>query len=76
MKALKYINKYFKKYRTKLLVGIVITIIARVFSLVLPPYVNKSIAAVENFVLSTAPDLDTAKAKLIEYIMIIIGAAL
>ena len=76
MKALKYINKYFRKYRTKLLVGIVITIIARVFSLVLPPYINKSIAAVENFVLSTAPDLDTAKAKLIEYIIIIIGAAL
>lgn len=76
MKALKYINKYFRKYRTKLLLGIVITIIARVFSLVLPPYINKSIAAVENFVLSTAPDLDIAKAKLIEYIIIIIGAAL
>lgn len=76
MRALRYINKYFRKYRTKLLIGIIITVIARVFSLILPPYINKSIAAVENFVLHADTDLSAVRLKLIEYIIIIIGAAL
>ncbi len=77
MKALQYINKYFKKYRGKLLIGVIITIIARIFSLILPPYVNKSIAALENFFLHDAnPSRSDVEAKLIEYIIIIIGAAI
>ncbi len=76
MTELKYINKYFKKYRLKLLLGVVITIIARVFSLVLPPYINKSISAVEDFIASEATDNTVVKGLLIDYILIIVGAAL
>ena len=75
MKELKHLNKYFKKYWLKLLVGIIITIIARLFQLVMPSYVNKIISVVEQFIreeLATA----TAKELLQEYILIIIGAAL
>ena len=75
MKELKYLNKYLKKYWLKLFAGIVITIIARIFSLVMPSYVNKSIVAVEDFI-SDSISKSEAKDVLLEYILIIIGAAL
>ncbi|TMU57227.1 ABC transporter ATP-binding protein [Flagellimonas algicola] len=75
MKELKHLNKYFKKYWFKLLIGIIITIIARVFSLIMPSYVNKSIQAVEAFVGNTLSKGE-AKEILFGYILIIIGAAL
>ncbi|WP_268223710.1 ABC transporter ATP-binding protein [Sinomicrobium oceani] len=76
MKELKYINKYFKKYKAKLLIGIIITIIARIFSLVMPPYISKSIATVEQFLKAENPDKDALQSTLLTYILIIIGSAL
>lgn len=75
MKELKHLNKYFRKYWFKLFLGILITIIARVFSLIMPSYVNKSIQAVEGFIAKTI-SLTEAKGLLFEYILIIVGAAL
>jgi len=75
MKELKYLNKYLKKYWLKLFAGILITIIARIFSLVMPSYVNKSIVAVEDFI-GDSISKSEAKDVLLEYILIIIGAAL
>ncbi len=75
MKELKHLNKYFKKYRLKLLLGIVITIIARLFQLVMPSYVNKSISVVEQFLKSELVK-NEAQSLLLEYILIIVGAAL
>ncbi|MDX1332518.1 MAG: ABC transporter, partial [Robiginitalea sp.] len=49
MKELKHLNKYFKKYGFKLLLGILITIIARVFQLVMPSYVKNIIETVEKY---------------------------
>ena len=55
--------------------GIIITIIARVFQLVMPSYVKNSIEVVEKYMggLTTEPE---ARSLLLEYILIIIGAAL
>lgn len=75
MKELRHLNKYFKKYWLKLLVGIIITIIARVFQLVMPSYVNKIITVVEQF-LDTEISKNEAQSYLLEYILIIVGAAL
>ncbi len=75
MKELKHLNKYFKKYWGKLVIGIIITIIARVFQLVMPSFVKKSIEVVENYVADEIAEA-TAKELLLEYILIIIGAAL
>ncbi|MFS4467328.1 ABC transporter ATP-binding protein [Maribacter sp. 2210JD10-5] len=75
MKELKHLNKYFKKYSGKLLIGIIITIIARLFQLVMPSYVNKTITVVEQFIKSEIAKGD-AKSLLTEYILIIVGAAL
>ncbi|MGB5357421.1 MAG: ABC transporter transmembrane domain-containing protein, partial [Eudoraea sp.] len=75
MKELRHLNKYFKKYWFKLLIGILITIVARIFQLVMPSFVKKSIEVVENY---TRNDITEPLAKdlLLEYILIIIGAAL
>ncbi len=75
MKELKHLNKYFKKYWFKLLIGIIITIIARIFSLVMPSYVNKAFEVIDNLaaniiVQKQATDLLT------QYILIIIGTAI
>ncbi|WP_318342743.1 ABC transporter ATP-binding protein [Flagellimonas baculiformis] len=75
MKELKHLNKYFKKYWFKLLIGVLITIIARIFSLIMPSYVNKSIQAVEDFMAETI-SISEAKSMLLTYILIIVGAAL
>lgn len=75
MKELKHLNKYFKKYWLKLLIGIIITIIARVFQLVMPTYVKKSIKVVEEALAGTITD-DSAQTLLMEFILIIVGAAL
>ncbi len=75
MKELRYVNKYFKKYWFKLLVGIIITIIARVFTLVLPKYANRSITVVEDFIGGKITE-PMAREQLLEFILIIVGAAL
>ncbi|MFM1807943.1 MAG: hypothetical protein RLZZ242_668 [Bacteroidota bacterium] len=49
MKALRHLNKYFLKYWKKLLIGLLITASARIFSLVMPSYINKSIQTIEQF---------------------------
>lgn len=75
MKELKHLNKYFKKYWFKLLIGMVITVIARVFQLVMPSYVNKIISVVEdNF--KGIIEKGVAEDTILTYILIIVGAAL
>ena len=49
MKALQYLNSYLKKYFLKLLLGFVITIISRIFSLFTPRFIGDSLTAVENY---------------------------
>lgn len=75
MKELKHLNKYFRKYWFKLFIGIIITIIARVFQLVMPSFVKKSIEVVEQYVANEVSE-PAARELLLEYIMIIVGAAL
>ncbi|WP_445384477.1 ABC transporter ATP-binding protein [Robiginitalea sp. IMCC44478] len=75
MKELKHLNKYFRKYWFKLLMGIVITIIARVFQLVMPSYVKNIIETVEQYLEGGLTE-SLAREQLLEYIGIIIGAAL
>jgi ATP-binding cassette subfamily B protein len=75
MKELKHLNKYFKKYWLKLFFGIIITIVARLFQLIMPSYVNNSITVVEQYIKAEI-EKSTAQELLMEYILIIIGAAL
>lgn len=77
IKHLKYVNKYFLKYKRILFYGILITSIARIFSLVMPEYVQYSMNTIEKYIKS--PELYPAtnvRKELLWYILIIVGSAL
>jgi ATP-binding cassette subfamily B multidrug efflux pump len=76
MKELKYLNKYLFKYRVSLFLGVLITIIARIFSLFAPRLIGNSLTAVERFVLDDTLGLDVIKEELFWNIVIIVSAAL
>jgi ATP-binding cassette subfamily B protein len=76
MKALKYLNKYLYKYRTKLLLGFLITVIARIFSLFTPRLIGNILTAVEQFLQSENPDFQSIQRFLLINILIIVGTAL
>lgn len=76
MKELRYLNKYFLKYRTKLFWGFLITIIARIFSLFAPRLIGNSLTAVEQHLQSGSIDNNEIKQILLINILIIIGTTL
>ncbi len=76
MKALQYLNKYFYKYRTQLLLGFLITVIARIFSLFAPRLIGNSLTAVEQYLQSENPDSEAIQRVLLVNILIILGTAL
>ena len=76
MKELQYINKYFLKYRTKLLLGLLITIVARIFSLFAPRLIGNSLTAVEQYLQQTDGDVEKIRNILWVNILIIIGTTL
>ncbi|MDP3352804.1 MAG: ABC transporter ATP-binding protein [Flavobacteriaceae bacterium] len=76
MSALKYLNKYFVKYRYRLIAGIFITIISRIFSLVTPRLVGDSLSVVENYIKQNSGNLAEVKHQLLINILLIIGATL
>jgi len=75
MKSLGYLNKFFYKYRFRILIGILITIIARIFALVAPNLIGDSITIIENY-LSDGNDPAIVKRSLINNIVLIIGASI
>ncbi|MBU2525060.1 MAG: ABC transporter ATP-binding protein/permease [Bacteroidetes bacterium] len=74
MKALKHLNKYFYKYRTKLIIGLFITILARVFSLVMPVSIGKILDAVEDYSNGLLTDTALVKSELAWNIFLILTA--
>ena len=75
MKELKYLNKFFLKYKQKIIIGILITIIARVFALVAPNLVGDSITLIENYFLDKSINNNDLKDKLLINIFLIISSA-
>ena len=49
MKELRYLDKYFIKYKFSFSLGILITIIAQIFSLFTPKLISSSLEAIEKF---------------------------
>jgi ATP-binding cassette subfamily B protein len=76
MKALKYLNKYFLKYKGRLILGVFITIIATVFKLVVPMKIGDSVSAVKQYMNGEITDLDVVKHQLLINILLLLGAAL
>ena len=76
MKELQHLNKYFYKYKFRLLLGIVITIVARIFLLFTPRYVREIINTVVKYKDGIITDEAAFRAELLENILWIIGAAI
>ena len=75
MKELKYLNKYFRKYKYKVLMGVVIVACAKVFSLFTPQLIGDVVTLVANQIESPVSE-DTFKAAVRFKIILILGAAL
>ncbi len=75
MKELQHLNKYFRKYRYKLLAGILITIVARIFLLFTPELVGNSIDVIINYVDNPEKNEVAFRKDLLLNITYIIGAA-
>src|SRR5690606_20568822 len=76
MRELQHVNKYFYKYRYKILAGILITIVARIFLLFTPELVGNSVDVIDNYLKGNTTDLDAVKSELLINILYIIGAAI
>lgn len=76
MKELKYLNKYFLKYKGRLLLGVFITIIATVFKLVVPMKVGDSVTAVKQYLNGEITDVSIVQHQLLINILLLLGAAL
>lgn len=76
MKALRYLDKYFLKYKWRLLIGIFITIITKIISLQIPRIIGKSLNAVESFMKGEIIDKSIVKEDLLWNILLIVGIAI
>jgi len=76
MKELRKLNKYLYKYRFKLLAGLLITIVSRIFSLVTPRFVGDSLTLIENYISNDSIVVGDLRQTLFINISIIIGASL
>ncbi|WCC45494.1 ABC transporter ATP-binding protein [Tenacibaculum finnmarkense] len=76
MKSLKYLNKYFVKYKWRLLLGTLITVLAKILTLKIPDFVGNSLNIVEDYQLGNATTLSEVKTVLFKNIMLIIGVTL
>ncbi len=75
MKELKYLNKYFLKYKYRLSIGILITIISKVFIVFTPKLTGDAIQLIEEHVANNTNN-EIFKEKLIYNILFILGVSL
>jgi ATP-binding cassette subfamily B protein len=75
LKALKYINKYFLKYKWRLLIGILITILSKLLALKVPQIVGDSLNIVENYQNGKITDIRAVEDELLVNVLLIIGVA-
>jgi ATP-binding cassette subfamily B protein len=73
MKELQHLNKYFFKYKYSFLLGIVITIVAQIFSLFTPKLISKSFTVIEEFAKEQSVAKAVIKEELISNILLIIA---
>jgi ATP-binding cassette subfamily B multidrug efflux pump len=76
MKELRYLNKYFVKYKYSFLLGIGITIIAQIFSLFTPKLISKSFKIIESFAKDKNVTTEIIQKELIHNILLIIATTI
>lgn len=76
MKALRYLDKYFLKYKWRLLIGIFITIFTKIISLQIPRIIGKSLNAVERYMKGEILNKSVVKEDLLWNIFLIVALAI
>jgi len=76
MKALQYLNKYFLKYKYRLLIGIIITILSKILSLRIPRIIGDSFNIVDEYRSGVISNTEDVKQQLLINILLIIGVTL
>ncbi|MFV5695671.1 ABC transporter ATP-binding protein [Flavobacterium sp. LB3P122] len=76
MKELRYLNKYFIKYKYSFSLGILFTIIAQIFSLFTPKLISKSFKAIEAFSKDKSVTTDVIQQELVSNILLIIATTI
>ena len=76
MKELKYLNKYLLKYKTNLLLGFFIIIIARILLLFTPGLIRNSVNVIDEFRKGNLTDIEIVQTELIENVFLILLAAI
>ena len=80
MKEIRYLNKYFVKYKWRLLFGIIITICSRVLALKVPRIIGDSLNGVGEYkdavVGGSDMDLTAVKHEILINVLIIVGVAI
>jgi len=76
MKELLYLNKYFVKYKFSFLLGIIITIVAQIFSLFTPKLISKSFKAIEDFAKDETVSKSFIQQELVSNILLIIATTI
>ncbi|MDT7832196.1 ABC transporter ATP-binding protein [Flavobacteriaceae bacterium S356] len=75
MKALRYLNKYFLKYKFRLLLGVLITILSKFLALEIPQIIRRSLNTVEDYQNGVITDFEVVKHDLLINVLIIVGVA-
>ncbi|UFH45175.1 ABC transporter ATP-binding protein/permease [Flavobacterium galactosidilyticum] len=76
MKELRYLNKYFVKYKYSFLLGIIFTIIAQIFMLFTPKLISKSFKVIEAFAKDKTVSKAVIQDELISNILLIIATTI
>lgn len=76
MKELRYLNKYFVKYKYSFLLGIIFTIIAQIFMLFTPKLISKSFKLIEAFAKDKTVSKSVIHEELISNILLIIATTI
>jgi ATP-binding cassette subfamily B protein len=76
MKELQYLNKYFIKYKYRFLIGLLITIVAQIFSLFTPELIGNSIQVIEDYVKSEHKEVANLKQELLKNILYILATTI
>jgi len=75
LKALQYLNKYFSKYKWRILIGLFITVISKLLALQIPIIIRNSLNVVEDYQNKIITDVAQVKKELLVNVIIIIGVA-
>ena len=76
MKELRYLNKYFVKYKYSFLLGIIFTIIAQIFMLFTPKLISQSFKVIEAFAKDNSVAKSIIREELISNILLIVATTI